>query len=156
MATALSDLLFWVIATPVTYAYLLMGNWAELRFYVFLGIFLGLFLYFTVFSVIVLNLLLTIWYYGEMLTVDLVQGCGASLLSPWEGVDLVAPPPPGGGLGEDHLPGDLPGGLFAAEVADLRRLLLRLSFAENRTKSTDCQLHVPQDFPVGCRSLLTI
>ena len=36
--TALSDLLFWLIATPVTYIYLLIGNWAELRFYVFLPV----------------------------------------------------------------------------------------------------------------------
>ena len=41
--TALSDILFWVIATPLTYIYLLMGNWGELRFYVVLGLLLGLF-----------------------------------------------------------------------------------------------------------------
>ncbi len=84
-ATALSDLLFWVVATPVTYVYLLMGNWAELRFYVFLGLFLGLFLYFTVFSFIVLNVLLTVWYYGEVLIVGLLQGAWRLFTLPWEG-----------------------------------------------------------------------
>lgn len=83
--TVLSDLLFWVAATPVTYVYLLMGNWAELRFYVFLGLFLGLFLYFTVFSVIVLNVLLTIWYYGEVLIGGLLQGLWRLFTLPWEG-----------------------------------------------------------------------
>ena len=83
--TALSDLLFWVIATPVTYVYLLLGNWAELRFYVFLGLFLGLFLYFTGFSVIVLNVLLTVWYYGEVLIGGLFQGLWRLFTLPLEG-----------------------------------------------------------------------
>jgi len=127
VATALSDLLFWVIATPVTYAYLLMGNWAELRFYVFLGIFLGLFLYFTVFSVIVLNLLLTIWYYGEMLTVGLVQGMWRLFTVPWEGVVRWR-------SSRRWRPGRRsPAWGFAwrpvrSRGADPRRLLLRLSF----------------------------
>ncbi|MGI6566054.1 MAG: spore cortex biosynthesis protein YabQ [Firmicutes bacterium] len=83
--TALSDLLFWLAATPVTYIYLLIGNWAELRFYVFLGLFLGLFLYFSVLSIIVLNVLLTIGYYTEVLLGGLLQGVRRLFTLPWEG-----------------------------------------------------------------------
>ena len=52
----------------------------------------------------------------------------------------------GGGLGEDHLPGDLPGGLFAAEVQTRGVYCSGFPFSENRTKSTDCPFHVPQGF----------
>lgn len=83
--TALSDIVFWVIATPLTYIYLLMGNWGELRLYVVLGLLLGLFLYFTVFSVIVLNLLITLWYYSAAVIGGLVQGVWLLISLPWEG-----------------------------------------------------------------------
>ena len=83
--TVLSDILFWVIATPLTYVYLLMGNWGELRFYVFVGLLLGLFLYFSVFSVIVINLLLTLWYYLTAVIGGLLQGVWLLVTLPWEG-----------------------------------------------------------------------
>lgn len=46
----LMDLLFWLVLTPVVFALLLVGNWGELRFYVFLGLASGLVLYFGLFS----------------------------------------------------------------------------------------------------------
>ncbi|NMB45783.1 MAG: spore cortex biosynthesis protein YabQ [Firmicutes bacterium] len=85
MVTALSDILFWMIATPLTYVYLLMGNWGELRFYVFLGLLLGLFLYFMVFSVLVLNLLITVSYYVAAVVGGLIQGFWLLVTLPWEG-----------------------------------------------------------------------
>ncbi len=84
--TALSDILFWTVATPVTYFYRLMGNWGELRFYVFLGLLLGLFLYFSVFSVIVINFLITVGYYMGSMLVGFVQGIWLLVSLPWEGV----------------------------------------------------------------------
>jgi spore cortex biosynthesis protein YabQ len=44
------DLLFWLWVTPVIFIMLLMGNWGELRLYVFLGAALGLFFYFQLVS----------------------------------------------------------------------------------------------------------
>lgn len=57
----LSDVLYWVSVTPLVVGLLLHANWGELRFYVLLGIALGLVLYFTVFSPLVLEVLFTIW-----------------------------------------------------------------------------------------------
>ena len=83
--TALSDILFWVIATPLTYFYLLVGNWAELRYYVILGLLLGLFLYFSVFSILVINLISTLWYFIATVIGGLLQGLWLLVSLPWEG-----------------------------------------------------------------------
>ncbi|NLJ85669.1 MAG: spore cortex biosynthesis protein YabQ [Firmicutes bacterium] len=90
--TSLSDMLFWVVATPVTYFYLLVGNWAELRFYVLLGLFLGLLLYFGVFSVVVLNLLSSLWYYTVALIGGFFQSLWFLLSIPMEGIFRLLPP----------------------------------------------------------------
>lgn len=82
--TAISDILFWLIATPLTYVYLLMGNWAELRFYVILGLLLGLFLYFAVFSTLVVNMVTAVGYFLISLLGMIVQGVSLLLAAPWE------------------------------------------------------------------------
>lgn len=43
--TYLGDLAFWVISTMVIFFLLLVGNWGEIRFYVFIGILAGIGLY---------------------------------------------------------------------------------------------------------------
>lgn len=43
---SLGDLVFWLVATLFGIAGLILGNWGELRLYVFLALALGLFLYF--------------------------------------------------------------------------------------------------------------
>lgn len=43
--TYLGDLVFWVISTMVIFFLLLVGNWGEIRFYVFVGILTGIGLY---------------------------------------------------------------------------------------------------------------
>ncbi|PKM81423.1 MAG: spore cortex biosynthesis protein YabQ [Firmicutes bacterium HGW-Firmicutes-14] len=48
-----SDLLFWVITTVVVFFMLLVGNWGELRFYVLLGVIVGIILYIKLLSRIV-------------------------------------------------------------------------------------------------------
>ena len=50
LGTFLGDLIFWVIMTVLVFTLLLIGNWADLRIYVFLGIFLGLYFYINKFS----------------------------------------------------------------------------------------------------------
>ena len=47
---AAADLLYWLLATAVTIASLLICNWLELRFYVFLGLVSGAISYFRFFS----------------------------------------------------------------------------------------------------------
>lgn len=54
IATALADLLFWIVVTPTVFALLLAGNWGELRAYVLIGLGLGLLLYFQTLSAVVI------------------------------------------------------------------------------------------------------
>lgn len=44
--TWFTDLLYWLIATAVVFISLVLSNWGELRFYVFIGIISGLGLYY--------------------------------------------------------------------------------------------------------------
>jgi len=44
--TCLGDLLFWALAVSVVFAFLIYGNWGEVRLYVFLGLISGAGLYF--------------------------------------------------------------------------------------------------------------
>ncbi|MBC8016434.1 MAG: spore cortex biosynthesis protein YabQ [Sporomusaceae bacterium] len=46
VVTSLTDLLYWLIATAVVFAAVVLSNWGELRFYVFFGILSGLGLYY--------------------------------------------------------------------------------------------------------------
>lgn len=48
------DILYWVVVTPTVVIFLLVGNWGDLRYYVLLGMGLGLFVYFQVFSSFIL------------------------------------------------------------------------------------------------------
>lgn len=50
---ALLDLLYWVWAALLVFRLLYAGNQGQLRFYVFLGLFLGVWIYFLIFSVTV-------------------------------------------------------------------------------------------------------
>lgn len=50
LGTAVWDLVFWIMVTPVLFATLLASNWGELRFYVAIGVGLGLLLYFQAMS----------------------------------------------------------------------------------------------------------
>lgn len=50
---ALLDLLYWIWAALLVFRMLYAGNQGELRFYVFVGLFLGVWIYFLIFSVTV-------------------------------------------------------------------------------------------------------
>ncbi len=54
LATALTDLLYWIVVTPIVFAMLLAGNWGELRLYVLIGLGIGLLLYFQALSSLVI------------------------------------------------------------------------------------------------------
>lgn len=58
----LCDLLYWVVVTPVVFFVLLLGNWGELRYYVLVGMLLGVFLHFQVFSSLLLWALVTLYH----------------------------------------------------------------------------------------------
>lgn len=57
LVSAGTDLLFWVVATLALTSGLFMANWAELRFYVVVGILIGIGLYFWLASRVVVYLL---------------------------------------------------------------------------------------------------
>lgn len=50
IGTALGDVLFWLVLTGVVFVLLLLGNWGEVRLYVFLGLVLGAVIYLNFFS----------------------------------------------------------------------------------------------------------
>lgn len=60
LATAMTDLLYWIVVTPTVFALLLAGNWGELRFYVLLGLAVGLLLYFQTLSAAVIWFLMSV------------------------------------------------------------------------------------------------
>lgn len=61
--TAISDLLFWVLAAIVIFIFFSLTNNGELRYYTFMGIIIGLFLYFKLFSRVIIKTLRFIIYY---------------------------------------------------------------------------------------------
>lgn len=58
LLTALGDLLFWLLVAVLTYGVLLQVNSGEVRVFVFLGLFIGLFLYYRFVSTLVIRLVL--------------------------------------------------------------------------------------------------
>ncbi len=50
MITAVTDLLFWLIATIVVFAVLLKSNWGEMRLYVFISLIGGVLVYYQLLS----------------------------------------------------------------------------------------------------------
>lgn len=55
--TWVTDLLYWLVATAVVFIALVLSNWGELRFYVFLGIVGGVILYYRLISTYIIRLL---------------------------------------------------------------------------------------------------
>lgn len=53
----LLDLMFWLVAAPVVFALLLVGNWGELRFYVVVGLVAGATFYFGLLSGVMIHLI---------------------------------------------------------------------------------------------------
>ncbi|HMM22193.1 MAG TPA: spore cortex biosynthesis protein YabQ [Selenomonadales bacterium] len=48
--TSLADLLYWLLATAIVFVALLLGNWGEVRLYVFIGLLTGVLLYYRLLS----------------------------------------------------------------------------------------------------------
>jgi spore cortex biosynthesis protein YabQ len=79
--TFIMDLCFWLWVTPAVFFMLLMGNWGELRLYVFLGAAMGLFAYFQLVSAKVLWALLAFarWLGGLLVRTTQVAALIASM-----------------------------------------------------------------------------
>ncbi|MDR3559994.1 MAG: spore cortex biosynthesis protein YabQ [Negativicutes bacterium] len=56
LVTSVTDLLYWLLATAVVFVALLLGNWGEIRLYVFFGLFAGILCYFRLLSRSVIRL----------------------------------------------------------------------------------------------------
>lgn len=50
VGTCLGDMAFWLVTTILVFMALLMGNWGEVRLYVFIGLFMGIAVYFCLLS----------------------------------------------------------------------------------------------------------
>ncbi len=57
LVTWVTDLLYWLVATVIVFIALVISNWGELRFYVFLGISCGVALYYRLLSLWVIRVL---------------------------------------------------------------------------------------------------
>jgi spore cortex biosynthesis protein YabQ len=81
------DLLYWVAAALFVFRMLYAGNQGQLRFYVFLGLFLGVWIYFLIFSVtirdFVVMLIQSVQYVCRLLWRVLVAVIGLPLLWLW-------------------------------------------------------------------------
>lgn len=64
LITAFSDLLFWILSSIVLIIFFFITNNGELRYYTFVGIIIGLFLYFELISKFILETLRVIVYYA--------------------------------------------------------------------------------------------
>lgn len=66
LLTLVGDLLFWLFATALAGAGLLVGNWGEFRLYVFVGLFIGLLVYYWLASALIVTFLAwTLWFLGR-------------------------------------------------------------------------------------------
>lgn len=61
--TAVSDFLFWILAAVITFIFFLYTNNGDLRYYTFVGLILGLFIYFKLISRFFMNSLRLVIYY---------------------------------------------------------------------------------------------
>lgn len=58
--TSFTDLLYWLLATFLVFTTIIIGNWGEVRLYVFIGLILGVISYFRFVSRIVIWLIIRI------------------------------------------------------------------------------------------------
>lgn len=63
IATFIEDIIFWIIVSAISLLILFFSNWAELRWYIFLGFILGAFLYNKLLSKVIITGLITIVRY---------------------------------------------------------------------------------------------
>lgn len=60
LITFIEDLVFWILATFITFYILIKSNWGELRGYIFIGLFLGIYLYLKLLSKLIYPIILKI------------------------------------------------------------------------------------------------
>lgn len=77
ISTGLMDLLFWCVAAPILLLYILIANWGELRFYILIGISIGLMCYYLLFSRIILT---TFMWLGNVVGRTLSMICQLAII----------------------------------------------------------------------------
>ncbi len=77
LITAVTDILYWLTATAIVFAALLLGNWGELRLYVFIGLITGVTIYYRVFSRYVIRFFTGVFYFTGVMTrgICLILAC---------------------------------------------------------------------------------
>jgi len=71
--TSLGDMFFWLLVTSLTYFFLMLISWGEVRFYVFLSIGIGLIIYLKLFSLSIRRLLQKVVFYSKVLFLNLYK-----------------------------------------------------------------------------------
>ncbi|KRQ86679.1 Spore protein YabQ [Caloramator mitchellensis] len=61
--TAISDILFWILASLITFIFMLVTNNVNIRYYTFIALFIGLYFYFSLISRMFLDILRYFVYY---------------------------------------------------------------------------------------------
>lgn len=80
--TSVGDLLYWLVATAVVFVALLLGNWGELRLYVFLGLLAGVGVYYKWASMLAIRLLRYVLRLTGRLTTALRLGVVLAVVRP--------------------------------------------------------------------------
>lgn len=71
--THLGDLMFWIICTVLIFVILLLGNWGEVRAYVFIGLVLGTLLYIKMLSTTVMRVILVLIKVVRTIKLEIVK-----------------------------------------------------------------------------------
>jgi spore cortex biosynthesis protein YabQ len=79
---SLADLLYWLLAAGVVFGALLLGNWGELRLYVFLGLLAGLIFYYRLLSKWTIRLIVAMLRLVQRLTMAVRLVLYYSILKP--------------------------------------------------------------------------
>ena len=66
IATSILDILYWIIALVIAFTLLIMSNWGEFRFYIFIGITLGGGLYYKFISRYMMQLFFQVVHVGNV------------------------------------------------------------------------------------------
>lgn len=61
IATIIEDVLFWFVITIIVFTVLIKSTWGELRGYIFIGLFMGVFLYFKFISKVIYPILIRLF-----------------------------------------------------------------------------------------------
>lgn len=96
--SVLCDAVYWLVVTPVVFLLLLVANWADLRYYVVIGMGLGLFAYFQLASAYILWACLNIQHAAGALAAGVGRCLVALCVLPFRLLGGLRLGPSGGGF----------------------------------------------------------